>query len=104
MAKKIYDGRPKDEALALRMKKDDVSGSVKIIVRSRDTVYGNGNYELATLAVFDDQGAMLAHYQTRSDGKIKGSTRGSVNFGWMAPKEGQYRLASDDDIALIVKR
>lgn len=114
MVRRIYDGRPAPEALAARMKRDRVTGDVKAIVHvtgSIDLVSRNGRdlvprftYDLVTTGVFDGSGSMIAHYQTRSDGRIKGARNTDHGWGWMVPKEGAYRLATDEDLAGVARR
>lgn len=101
MAGKIYDGRPSTEDLAARMRRDRVEGHPRAIVSESESIYGANTYSVVTMGVFDDAGEMVAHYQTRRDGRVKGAKKGQPSFNWMVPQPGQYRFASAEDLAAL---
>lgn len=67
-----YDSRPAADALAARMKRDRVTGTVRPIVY-RELCCA---YEVIASGVFDAAGYLIAYYTTRRTGQIVGHRRG----------------------------
>lgn len=94
-----YDSRPAAAALAARMRRDRVTGTVRpIVTEHMGSGYGCNPpkpYQLVQSGVFDEDGALIAYYSTNSRGKIMGN-KPRPGWGWYPPK---YTLLSDAEDA-----
>lgn len=95
---RLYDGRPSSEALQARLKRDRIEGEARPLVCRQESIHRLDHYyEVITIGIFDDADNLLAHYQTRRDGKITGCVKDAPSWGWMGPRNFRPATRADFD-------